>query len=88
MVPEGYHAFGQGLVVSEHEPHSHHEIVNVVEDEGVLRCILLLPFDESDGVLTPMAQRVEMVRGVIAIVEAMAVTLARGRLASYMFERD
>lgn len=61
MVPKGHHAFGQGLVVSEHEPYSNHKIVNVVKDEGVLRCILLLSFDESDRVLTPMAQRVEMV---------------------------
>jgi hypothetical protein len=52
-----------------------HQVVDVVEDERVLVRVLLLLREESNGVLAPVAERVEVVRGVVAVVEAVAVAL-------------
>jgi hypothetical protein len=46
-----------------------------VEDEGVLRGVVVAGLEESDGVVAPVAERVEVVRGVVAVVEAVAVGL-------------
>jgi hypothetical protein len=46
-----------------------------VEYEGVLRCVEVFAFHEGYGVVTPMSERVQVVGGVVAVVEAMAVAL-------------
>jgi hypothetical protein len=41
----------------------------------ILRCVNMLALHEGVGVFSPMAQRVEMMRGVITIVEGETVAL-------------
>lgn len=75
LVANGHHAPGEGLVVLEHEPRGDHEVVNVVEDEGVLLGVQRLALDECGWVLAPVAEGVEVVGCVVAVVEAVAVAL-------------
>lgn len=71
------------LVVLAQQRDGQHEVVDVVEDERVLVRILLLLRQEGDGVVAPMPQRVEMVRGVVAVVVAVAVALWESQYGSF-----
>lgn len=53
----------------------HHNIVDILEDERAAVAVLLLGFDKGDGVVTPMAAWVEVVRCVVTVIEAVAVGL-------------
>jgi hypothetical protein len=48
-----------------------------MEDEGVLRGVIMAGLEEGDGVVTPVAEGVEVMRCVVAVVEAVAVGLER-----------
>lgn len=50
-----------------------HEVVDVVEDEGLLVGVGGFLGEEGRGVVAPVAERVEVVRRVVAVVEAVAV---------------
>ena len=76
--PDRHKALGEGVVVFAEEPHCDHHIVDVVEDEGVLRGVVVPGLEEGDGVVAPVAEGVEVVRGVVAVVEAVAVGLTEG----------
>lgn len=66
---------GQVVVILPHEPDGDHDVVDVVEDEGPAVLVLFLGLHEGERVVAPVAARVEVVRGVPAVVEAVAVTL-------------
>lgn len=66
---------GQVVVILPHEPDGDHDVVDVVEDEGAAVLVLLLGLHEGERVVAPVAARVEVVGGVPAVVEAVAVTL-------------
>lgn len=51
------------------------EVVDVVKDEGVLRAVGELVREEVHGVLAPVATWVEVVRGVVPVVETVSVAL-------------
>ena len=68
---------GQMHVVLGKQGEGDHKVVNVVEDERVLVGVLLLLGEERDRVLTPVAEGVQVVRGVITVIEAVAVALER-----------
>lgn len=53
----------------------HHDVVDVVENERFLRTILRLRFHECHRVIAPMAPGVQVVGGMVAIVEAVSVGL-------------
>lgn len=53
----------------------HHDVVDVVEHERFLRTILRLRFRECHRVIAPMAPGVQVMGGVVAIVEAVSVGL-------------
>lgn len=72
---DGHHAPGQLHVVLAQQRDRHHEVVDIVEDEGAVGGVRVLGFEEGDGVLAPVPQRVEVVRGVVAVVEAVAIAL-------------
>jgi hypothetical protein len=46
-----------------------------MEDQGLLFGVQRLPFDEGRRMLSPVAERIKVVRGMVAIVEAMAIAL-------------
>lgn len=75
LVAHGDEALGEVHVVLHDEADGDHDVVDVLEGECVLAGVLVLLLQESDGVLAPVAQRVEVVRGVVAVVEAEAVAL-------------
>lgn len=75
LVSDRDQAFGQSLVVLHQQSNGQHEIINVVEDNGVLVCVCLLRLVERNWVLTPVSKRVEVMRGVVTIVVAEAVAL-------------
>ena len=65
------------FVVFGKQAESNHEVVDIIEHEGVLRGISGFLRKEGDRVITPVAHGVQVVRGVVAIVEAVAVALGR-----------
>lgn len=68
-------AFRQMVVVAHHEPDRDHEVVDVVEDERMLAAIDLLTLEEMNGMISPVSQGVEVVRGVIAVVVTVPIAL-------------
>lgn len=63
------------FVVFPEQVDSDENVINVPEDEGVFLGIAVLLLEKGDGVVSPMATRVEVVRSVIAIVKGEPVTL-------------
>lgn len=63
------------IVVLHEEPNGQHEEIDVVEHQGVFIGVGCFLFQERDRVVTPVAKRVEMVRGVVSVVVAEAITL-------------
>ena len=51
------------------------DIIDVSEHQSLLFGIAIFLFDKGHWVISPVAARVQMVRGVITIVERKAVTL-------------
>ena len=66
------------LVILAQQGDSQHEVVDVIEHECMFVGVLRLLREEGDGVVAPVAERVEVMRGVVAVVVAVAVTL-KGR---------
>lgn len=65
----------QVVVVLAHQSHCDHDVVDVAEHEGMLGRIPVLLPQEGHRVVAPVAARVQMVRGVIAVIVAEAVAL-------------
>lgn len=63
------------VVVLHEEPNGQHEEVDVVEHQGVFIGVGCFLLEERDRVVTPVAKGVEVVRGVVSVVVAEAVTL-------------
>lgn len=62
-------------IVLPDEPVGDHEIVDIAEDQCMLARVAVLLLEKGDRVLAPVTAGIEMVRGVVAVVEAEAVTL-------------
>ncbi len=62
-------------IVLAQQGHCHHDIINVLEDKGTAFPVLRFGFDEGDGVVSPVAARVEVVGSVVTVIEAVAVRL-------------
>ena len=75
LVANGYEALGKVIVVLPHEVVGDHEIVDIVEYERSTLLVLFFGLHKCDRVVTPVTARVEMMRGVPAVVEAVAITL-------------
>ena len=57
------------------QAHGEHDVVDVAEDEGALGGVAAAGAQERGGLLAPVAPRVQVVRGVVAVVVAVAVGL-------------
>ena len=53
----------------------HHQIIDVVKHQRPARAIRFFRLQEMHRLLAPVAERVEVVGGVVAVVEAEAVAL-------------
>ena len=73
-----HEAAREALVVLHQEADGDHEVVDVVEDQGALLGVGVLLLEEGLGVVAPVAEGVEVVRGVVPVVEAVAVALRMG----------
>ena len=65
----------QIIVVFPHQPICEHYVVDITEYERVLGRIEVSGFEKGSGVIAPVTERVDMVRGVVAIVETETVAL-------------
>lgn len=75
----GDHAFGEMRVVLAQERKCHHEVVDVVEDQGIIGGVGVFGLEECHWVLAPVAERVQMVRGVVSVIEAVTIALVEGQ---------
>lgn len=75
LVANGNQTFGKIVIVLPKQVHSDEDIIDISEDQGILPGIAILLLEESDRMISPMATGVEVVRGVVAIVERESVTL-------------
>lgn len=62
-------------IVLPDEPVGDHEIVDIAEDQRMLAGVAIFLLEKRHRVLAPVTAGVEMVRGVVAIIEAEAITL-------------
>jgi hypothetical protein len=62
-------------VVLAHETDSDHNIINVAKDEGIFLGIAFFNFDKGNGMFAPVAAWIEMMGCMVAVVEAIAITL-------------
>jgi hypothetical protein len=62
-------------VVLAQELHCHHEPVDIVENKSPSGAISFFRFEEMDWMVSPMPSWVEVMCGVVAVVEADAVAL-------------
>ena len=81
LIADRYKAPRQMFVVAHHEPHGDHEVVDVGEDEGAAGGVGGLLLQEMNRLLAPVAAGVQMVGGVVAVVEAISVTLFSPRVS-------
>lgn len=65
------------VVLEDDQAHRDHDVVNVVEDEGALGSVVGAGLQKGSRVVAPVAERVQVVRGVVAVVEAVAVALGQ-----------
>jgi hypothetical protein len=75
LVSHGYEALRNVLIVLPQQVDREEEVVNVVEHNCVFVRILFLLREEGDGVLAPMAERVEVMGSMVAVVVAVAIAL-------------
>ena len=73
------------VVVLANEPDCDHEEVDVMEDQCLTLSVEVLLLHEVHGLLAPMSQRVQMMAGVIAIVERESIALCRSQSKLHKF---
>lgn len=75
FLANGDHATRQVLVVLLQQVDGDEDVVNVVEDEGILLGVFGLALEESRGVVAPVSKRVQVMRGVVTIVVTEPIAL-------------
>lgn len=80
LLADGHHALSQPGIVLAQQRDRHEEVVDVVEDQGAVRGICVLGLEEGHRVLAPVSHRVEMMRGVVSVIEAVTVALVNSQL--------
>ena len=75
LVAHGHQAFGQVHVVFLHQLDRQHDVVDIPEHQSVFGSIAMFLLQESDRVFTPVSSRIEVVRGVVAIIIAEPIAL-------------
>lgn len=78
LISNGHQTLRQMIVILPQERDRDHDIVDVAEHKRLLRRVLLLRFEEGGWVFTPVPQRVQVMRGMVAVVETVAVALPTG----------
>jgi len=76
LVAHRYETLGDVLVVLSQQIDCEEEVVDVVKDNCLFIRVLLLLRQEGNWVLAPVAERVEVMRGVVAIVVTVSVALS------------
>jgi hypothetical protein len=64
------------LIVLQQEPNGDHQVVDVVKDQCAFLGVGVLLVEECLWMVTPVTQWVEVVRGMVPIVEAVTVALS------------
>ncbi len=63
------------FIVLAHQPVRDFKVVNVSKDEGPAANIGVLALDEGEGLIAPVTEGIQVVSGVVAVIEAEAVGL-------------
>ena len=63
------------FIVFAHQPVRNFEVVNVSKDEGAAVNVGVLALDEGEGLVAPVTEGIQMVGGVVPVIEAEAVGL-------------
>jgi hypothetical protein len=63
------------VVVFRQQSKRDHDVVYVVEDEGLLIGISMLLSQKCNGMVSPMPARIEMMRRMVSVVEAKPIAL-------------
>lgn len=75
LLPNWYHTSRKSSIVLHKQPYCDHKIVNIMEYKSLLRRVKLLIPHKRYRMFAPMPQRVQVVRRMVAIIEAVPVTL-------------
>jgi hypothetical protein len=79
LLADGNQTFCEMVVVLTHQTVGYLKIVDISEDECSASDVGISALDEGDRLVTPVAERIQMMRGVVAIVEAETVRLVKGQ---------
>jgi hypothetical protein len=79
LLADGNQTFCEMIVVLAHQTVGYLEIVDVSEDECSASDVGISALDEGDRLVAPVAEGIQMMRGVVAVVEAETVRLVRGQ---------
>lgn len=75
LVSNGNYTVCQIEIVFPQNAISYHDVVDVLEDKSPSIDVFLLSLEEGAWMVFPMAQRIEMVGRMPAVIEAMAIAL-------------
>ena len=75
LLPYGHEAVREVVIVLSHQAIGHHEVVYVLKDKGLAGGIGSFRSEKSAWVVAPVAERVEVVRGMPTIIEAVTIAL-------------
>jgi hypothetical protein len=81
LLPYRHQTSRQLDIVFSEQRDCHHQVVDIVKDKGRAGSVLGFGPEESAWVIAPMAQWIQVMRCMVAVIEAVAVTLANSKLA-------
>ena len=75
LISNWHHTVSQVQIVLGQNSICHHQVVDIPKDEGSPVGVFLLCLEESSWVILPVTQRVQVMRSMPSIIEAVSVTL-------------
>jgi hypothetical protein len=79
LLADGNQTFCEMIIVLAHETVGYLKVVDVSKDECSASDIGILALDEGERLVAPVAEGVQMMRGVVAVVEAETIGLVKGQ---------
>lgn len=76
LIAHRYQAVSDVIIVLAQQIDRKHHVIDIVENKRMLIRILFLLRQKCDRVVAPVTKRIEMVRGVIAVIVAVSITLS------------
>lgn len=77
LLSNWHQTFRQVVIVVPHQPICDHQVVDVAEYECVLSCVDVFSFEKGCGMIAPVPKWIQVMRGVVAVIETVAVALRK-----------